>query len=188
MEGANVVVSSRKAANVSAALKKLTDQKINAIGVVCHVSNAPDRKKLLDETIAKFGSIDILVSNAAVNPEAGDTLNCSEQAYDKSFDVNVKASFMLAKEVRPLIKKQGGGSIVFISSIAGFQPHSPLGLYAITKTAILGLTKAVALDLAPENIRVNCICPGLIRTKFSSAVSILKKNLKVMDLENEFCS
>ena len=178
LEGANVVVSSRKAANVSAAVKKLTDQNISCIGVICHVATAADRKKLFDETITKFGQIDILVSNAAVNPEVGGVMDCSEQAWDKIFDVNVKSSYLLAKEVRPFIKKQGGGSIVFISSIAGFQPFSLLGAYSVSKTALFGLTKAAAADLAPENIRVNCIAPGIIQTKFSASVRFRYSKLR----------
>lgn len=111
-----------------------------------------------------------LISNAAVNPEVGGVLEASEKAWDKIFDINVKSSFLLAKEVKPYLIKRHGGSIIFISSIAGFQPFSLLGAYSISKTALFGLTKAAANDLAIHNIRVNCVAPGIIKTKFSSAL------------------
>lgn len=111
-----------------------------------------------------------LVSNAAVNPEVGGVMEASEKAWDKIFDINVKSSFLLAKEVKPYLIKRGGGSIIFISSIAGFQPFPLLGAYSISKTALFGLTKAASNDLAVHNIRVNCVAPGVIKTKFSSAL------------------
>lgn len=122
-EGAKVVVSSRKPDNVVAAVNKLkSDGHSSVIGVKCHVSNANDRKNLFDETIKHFGKIDILVSNAAANPAIGSVLDCSEEAWDKIFDVNVKSSFLLAKEVTPYLRKQQSGNIIFISSIAGLNP------------------------------------------------------------------
>lgn len=170
-EGANVVISSRKEQNVEKAVKLLKDQGLSQVfGVKCHVGNAEDRTRLYEEAVKQFGGIDILVSNAAVNPEVGQVLDCSEQAWDKIFDINVKASFLLAKEVLPHLKQRGGGSIVFVSSIAGFQPFSLLGAYSVSKTALFGLTKAASQDLAQEKIRVNCVAPGIVKTKFSSAL------------------
>ena len=119
-EGGKVVVSSRKQANVDEAVKLLASEGATVHGVACHVGSANDRKKLFDETVKKFGGLDVLVSNAAVNPEVGQVLDASEQAWDKIFDVNVKSSFMLAKEAKPLIAKQGGGAIVFMSSIGRY--------------------------------------------------------------------
>lgn len=171
-EGAKVVVSSRKQSNVDEAVKTLKDQGINdVLGVTCHVAKESDRKKLFDQTIKKFGGIDILVSNAAVNPSVGSVLDSSEEVWDKIFDVNVKSSYLLAKEVKPYILQRGGGSIVFISSIGGYQPFDLLGAYSVSKTALFGLTKAAALECVRDNIRVNCVAPGVIETKFSSAVS-----------------
>jgi dehydrogenase/reductase SDR family member 4 len=78
---------------------------------------------------------------------------------------------LLAKEVLPFLRERGGGNIVFVSSIVAFQPMALLGAYSVSKTALLGLTKAASIDLAPENIRVNCLAPGIIETKFSAIVS-----------------
>lgn len=105
------------------AVEKLKMKGLSVFGVKCHVSDAADRAKLFQETIQKFGGLDILVSNAATNPVAGPVLDCSEQVWDKIFEVNVKASFLLAKEAAPLIRKRSGGSIIFISSVAGYSPN-----------------------------------------------------------------
>jgi len=169
-EGANVVVSSRKEQNVENAVSELRKEGLQVHGIKCHVGSADDRKRLFDETIKKYGALDILVSNAAVNPEVGAVLDCSEQAWDKIFEINVKCSFLLAKEALPYIRERKNGSIVFVSSIAGFQPFSLLGAYSVSKTALFGLTKAASQDLASEGIRVNCVAPGIIKTKFSSAL------------------
>lgn len=169
-EGANVVVSSRKAKNVESAVKKLKDCGYNVTGTVCHVAKSEDRQKLFEEAINKFGGIDILISNAAVNPTVGPILDCPEDVWDKIFEVNVKSAFMLSKEVVPYLRKRGKGSIIYISSIAGYQPFILLGAYSVSKTALLGLTKAAALDLACDNIRVNCVAPGIVQTRFSSAL------------------
>jgi dehydrogenase/reductase SDR family protein 4 len=84
--------------------------------------------------------------------------------------VNVKSSYLLAKEVKPFLQQSGGGSIVFVSSIGGYQPMNLLGAYSVSKTALLGLTKALAIDLVSDKIRVNCVAPGVIETKFASAL------------------
>ena len=174
-EGAKVVVSSRKQANVDEAVKSLKQQGIkDVLGVTCHVAKESDRKKLFEETVQKFGGIDILVSNAAVNPGVSSVLDTTPEIWDKIFDVNVKSAYLLAKEVKPYIIQRGGGSIVFISSIGGYQPFDLLGAYSVSKTALFGLTKAASLECVRDNIRVNCVAPGVIETKFSSAVRLDK--------------
>jgi len=166
-DGAKVVISSRKQRNVDAAVEKLAKEGLSVTGTVCHVGVAEDREKLIAETVAQFGGLDILVSNAAVNPTFGPILSCPENAWDKIFDINVKAAFLLAKAAVPHMENKGKGSIVFVSSIAGFQPISALGAYSVSKTALLGLTKVLAQELGSSGIRVNCIAPGVIETKFS---------------------
>lgn len=118
-----MVISSRKPENVTNAVNKLkTAGHTNVIGVKCHVSSAEDRKQLFDAAVNSFGKIDILISNAAVNPTVGPVSECSEEAWDKIFDVNVKASFLLAKEALPHLRKQSQGSIIFMSSYGGVNP------------------------------------------------------------------
>ncbi|XP_068618301.1 dehydrogenase/reductase SDR family member 4 [Battus philenor] len=171
-EGASVVISSRREENVKKATAILCKEGINAEGVVCHVSNADQRKKLFETAESKFGGLDILVSNAAVNPSVSPVLETEENVWDKIFDVNVKSSWLLAKEAYPKLIKRGGGNIVFVSSIAGYRPMEPLGPYSISKTSLLGLTKAIAYEVVHDNIRVNCVAPGIVATKFSSAITM----------------
>jgi len=177
-DGANVVISSRKKKNVDSAVERLGKEGLSVTGMVCHVAKGEDREKLIEETVNRFGGIDILISNAAVNPVFGPILNCPEEAWDKIFDINVKAAFLLAKSTVPHMEKRGKGSIIFISSIAGFQPISALGAYSVSKTALLGLTKVLAQEVGSSGIRVNCIAPGVIDTKFSS---MLVENESIRD-------
>ncbi|XP_059613291.1 dehydrogenase/reductase SDR family member 4 isoform X2 [Phlebotomus argentipes] len=166
-EGAKVVVSSRKLPNVERAVAQLKAKNLAVHGVKCHVGSADDRKALFAEAEKHFGGIDILVSNAAANPEMSTLFECSEAAWEKIFEINVKCSFLLTKEVVPYMRKRGGGSIVYVSSIAGYSPMQLLSAYSVSKTALFGLTKVAAIDGALENIRVNCVAPGVIETKFA---------------------
>ncbi|XP_014777568.1 dehydrogenase/reductase SDR family member 4 isoform X2 [Octopus bimaculoides] len=167
-DGAKVMVSSRKAARVDEAVSSLTSKSLNVAGTVCHVAKPEDRKKLVEETLAKFGGLDILVNNAGINPAFGPVLDTSEDVWDKVFETNVKAPFLFCKDVAPLMEKRGGGSIIFVSSILGYHPETLLGCYSVSKTALLGLVKVLVPQLNAMNIRVNSIAPGLIDTKFSA--------------------
>lgn len=169
-DGARVVVSSRKADKVNQATSRLAAQGLDVIGAPCHVGKPEDRASLIKLAVEKLGGIDILVSNAGMNPVMEPVLNTPEDAWDKIFDINVKSAFLLTKEVVPHLEKRGGGSIVYVSSIAAYQSMPLLGAYSVSKTALLGLTRAVAEQVAPLNIRVNCIAPGIIKTKFSQAL------------------
>ncbi|KAI8519737.1 Dehydrogenase/reductase SDR member 2, mitochondrial [Branchiostoma belcheri] len=120
--------------------------------------------------VDKYGGLDILVSNAAANPAFGPMLDTTETAWDKIFDTNVKAAFFLAKEAVPHMEKRGAGSVVFVSSIGGYVPFELLGPYSVSKTALLGLVKAMAPQCGRLNIRVNGIAPGIIQTRFSEAI------------------
>ncbi|XP_068163749.1 dehydrogenase/reductase SDR family member 4 [Antennarius striatus] len=168
--GAHVVVSSRKQANVDKAVALLQNQNIRVTGTTCNVGKEEDREKLVQLTLDQCGGIDILVSNAAVNPFFGNTMDSTEEIWNKILSVNVTAAFLMAKLVVPHMEKRGGGNIVFVSSIGGYQPMQGLGPYCVSKSALLGLTKVLAPELAPSNIRVNGVAPGVIRTRFSSAL------------------
>ena len=169
-DGAHVVISSRKKANVDKAVDKLKSANIQVSGIACHVGKSEDRKALLDSVREQFNGFDILVSNAAVNPYFGSILMTPESAYDKIFDVNVKATFQLIQEAVPLMKGRDNSSITIVSSIGGYTPFDLLGIYSVSKTTLIGLTKALTPELSQLNIRVNCLCPGIIRTKFSGAL------------------
>jgi len=170
-DGAHVVISSRKQKNVDKAIEELKAESLSVSGMVCHVSNPMHRKDLINKAVTENGGIDILVSNAAASPHFGPMLEISEHAWDKLWDINVKAGFMLCKEAVPHMRERGGGSIVFVASMAGFNPFPLIAPYSVTKTALFGLTKALAGSLATENIRVNAIAPGVIKTKFAAMLT-----------------
>ncbi|KAM9717066.1 dehydrogenase/reductase SDR family member 4 [Menidia menidia] len=176
--GAHVVVSSRRQANVDRAVELLRSQSITVSGTTCNVGKGEDRERLVQLTLDQCGGIDILVSNAAVNPFFGNIMDSTEDVWDKILSVNVKSAFLLTKLVLPHMEKRGGGNIVFVSSVAGYQPMQALGPYSVSKTALLGLTRALAPELAQSNVRVNCVAPGVIRTRFSST---LWENDDIMD-------
>ncbi|XP_055701764.1 dehydrogenase/reductase SDR family member 4-like, partial [Phlebotomus papatasi] len=125
----------------------------------------------IQEAVKHFGGIDVLMINAGINPYVGNMSDCPESAWDKAFDVNVKGPFLLTKEVIPLMKKRGGGSMLFMSTVAVYKDAVGLGLYASSKISLLRLTKHLAMELAQDNIRVNCVAPGPIDTTFISEYS-----------------
>ncbi|XP_061231773.1 dehydrogenase/reductase SDR family member 4-like [Neopsephotus bourkii] len=169
--GAHVVLSSRRADHVEAALGRLRALGLEHVtGCVCHVGRAQDRQALVQKALDTYGGIDILVSNAATNPVMGSTLEAEEEAWEKIFQVNVTAAAMLIRLVVPHMEKRGGGSIVVMSSLAGYMPFPALGPYSVSKAALLGLVKALGPELRPRGIRINGVAPGLIRTRFSRAL------------------
>ncbi|XP_075597448.1 dehydrogenase/reductase SDR family member 4-like isoform X1 [Balearica regulorum gibbericeps] len=168
--GARVVLSSRREPHVAAAVGQLRSRGLEVSGVVCHVGQPHSRAALVQKALETYGGIDILVSNAAVNPVLGSTLDADETAWEKLFQVNVTAAAMLVRLVVPHMEKRGGGAIVLVSSLAGYMPFTALGPYSVSKSALLGLVKALAPELRPRNIRVNGVAPGLIRTRFSAAL------------------
>ncbi|KAI6649301.1 hypothetical protein LOD99_11667 [Oopsacas minuta] len=170
LEGATVVVSSRRQENVTTAIAELKKENLPHLGVACHVGKEEDRKNLIEQTIKKFGKIDILVSNVAVSPHFGLTIGITEKQIDKIFDVNVKSSFLIARDCYPYLKATKG-NITFVTSIGAYKPFVGGGWYSISKTSLLALTRVMASELAVDGIRVNCIAPGLIKTDFSKGLT-----------------
>ncbi|WP_128544968.1 SDR family NAD(P)-dependent oxidoreductase [Larkinella soli] len=168
--GARVVVSSRRQSSVELVAAGIRKAGGEATGIAAHIGDSDQLRHLVDRTVALYGGIDILVNNAATNPVFGPAVDCSSVAFDKIMQVNVKAAFELAKMVFPVMKKQGRGSIIMMSSIAGQTPDPGLGIYSVSKAALNMLTKVLAREWGPDGIRVNAICPGLIKTKFSQAL------------------
>lgn len=169
--GAKVVISSRKQADLDQlAVEISTETGAEVVGIAAHAGELEQLKNLIDKTVERFGGVDILVNNAATNPVYGPSLDCPESAFDKIMQVNVKAPFELSKYVHPIMKQRGGGSIINISSIAGHTPDPGLGIYSVSKASLNMLTKVLAKEWGQDGIRVNAICPGLIKTKFSQAL------------------
>lgn len=171
-EGASVMISSRKQQAVDEVVTQLRAKGIDARGCACHVGDAEARRALVKQTQALFPGRPVyaLVSNAAVNPATGPVLELPESAIDKILDINVKAAILLVKEFMGAGLLVKGSSVAFVSSWTGFSPGPPLGIYAVSKTALLGLVKALASELGPKGIRVNGLAPGLVPTKFASAL------------------
>ena len=168
--GANLVINSRKQEDLDNLSAEIIAAGGVCTGIAANAGNLEDCKMLIEKTRAVYGSIDILVNNAAANPVYGPIVTCEEWAFDKIMDVNLKAPFELCKLVYPIMKQRGGGSVINISSIAGLTPDPGLGMYSVSKAALNMLTKVMAKEWGTDKIRVNAICPGLIKTKFSEAL------------------
>ncbi|XP_016061250.1 PREDICTED: dehydrogenase/reductase SDR family member 2, mitochondrial-like [Miniopterus natalensis] len=169
-DGAHVVVSSRKQQNVDRAVAELQGEGLSVSGTVCHVGKAEDRERLAALALRHCGVVDILVCVAGVNPYVGSTMGSSEQVWDKILNVNVKAPALLLSQLLPYMENREGSSVILVSSVGAYIPEAKLGAYNVSKTAILGLTKTLAVELAPKNIRVNCLVPGIIDTAFSQVL------------------
>lgn len=168
--GAKVVISSRKQEAVDSVAEDFKSKGLEAVGIACHIGDAEQRKYLVDKTVSTYGRIDVLVNNAAINPFYGPLEATGEEVFDKIMDVNVKAPWLLSNLVQPFMKEQGGGSIINISSVEGVHPGFRLGLYSMTKAALIMLTKNQAKEWGRHGIRSNVVCPGLIKTKFSQSL------------------
>jgi NAD(P)-dependent dehydrogenase (short-subunit alcohol dehydrogenase family) len=160
-EGASVVIAGRDQKKLNSAG---TEIGANCLAVVADVSKREDVEKLVAATIRKFKRIDVLVNNAGVLlPGTAETI--SEEDFDQTFDVNVRGLWLLSRAVLPHMRSAGGGSIINIGSVLSMLGARNRVAYAASKGAVLAMTKAMALDHAAENIRVNCICPGIVETE-----------------------
>ena len=168
--GARVIISSRKQESVDAVAEELRQEGLEATGVACHVGHPEQLKQLVEQTVSTYGGVDILINNAATNPAFGPISEADEALFDKVMEINVKAPFQLANLVFPIMKERGGGSVINISSVEGLKPSFGLGLYSVSKSALIMLTQNQAKEWAAAGIRANVICPGLVKTKFSAAL------------------
>jgi len=168
-QGATVVISARKqdrldeaAAEINAAVGAE-----RAIPVACNVGYKDQLAALVETARAKAGPIDIVVGNAGVNPYYGPTSEIPDEAYEKTMKANVQSNLWLAQLVAPDMAAKGKGSMMFTSSVGAFKPSLTLGTYGMSKLALIGLVRNLAAEFGPKGIRVNAICPGLIRTDFA---------------------
>uniref|UniRef100_A0A8C9P8U7 Dehydrogenase/reductase SDR family member 4 n=1 Tax=Spermophilus dauricus TaxID=99837 RepID=A0A8C9P8U7_SPEDA len=166
-EGAHVIISSRKQQNVDQAVDTLQREGLSVAGTVCHVGKAEDQEQLVATALKHCGGVDFLVCTAGVNPFVGSTLGSNEQVWDKILSVNVKAPALLLRRLLPHMENRGSSLLICFP----FRPQK-LGAYNVSKTALLGLTKTLAVELAPKNIRVNCLVPGFIKTDFSRLTEV----------------
>lgn len=168
--GAKVVVSSRKQEGCDEVVAAIRNRGGEAFTKTCNIGRKEELQALVDAALDRYGRIDTLVCNAAVNPHFGPSIGLSDEAWDRVMDYNVRSNFWLSNMVLPGMAARGGGSVIIVSSIGGLRGSTSLGVYAISKAADMQLARNLACEWGPKNIRINCIAPGLIRTDFARAL------------------
>ena len=171
--GANVVVSSRKLEPCEAVAASINEAEGReaASAFACNISHREQLRALVDHANDRFGPIDILVPNAAVNVHYGPSAEIDEGAIDKILGANFKSTHFLSHMVAPQMKRGGGGgAIVIISSISAFVGNGGIGTYGVSKAADLQLARNLAVEYGPDGIRTNCIAPGVVKTQFAEAL------------------
>jgi NAD(P)-dependent dehydrogenase (short-subunit alcohol dehydrogenase family) len=165
--GAKVVISSRKADACEEVAAGIRARGGNAIAHAASISDKGALQGLVDRTLGEWGRIDVLVCNAAVNPYFGPLLDIGDDAFDKIMASNVRSNVWLCKMVIPQMAERKDGSVIVVSSIAGFKGNTALGAYGISKAADMQLVRNLAVEWGPHNVRVNAIAPAIIRTDFA---------------------
>ncbi len=170
-KGALCILVSRKPEALEAVEKKIVSTGGKAESRACHLGKIDQITELIQGVKQRHGRLDILVNNAAANPYFGEMATAEEWAWDKTHEVNLKGPFFMIQQAVPLMKESKAGSIINVSSINGVVPALFQGIYSITKAGLITMTRAYAKELAPHNIRVNALLPGLTDTKFASAIT-----------------
>jgi len=179
--GAQVAIASRKIEGVTQAAERLRAAGVTVEPFACHTGKTDQIDALVAAVIARFGKIDIVVNNAATNPHFGPMLTADDAAFDKTFEVNARGYFNVAKAVaRHLVDRGAPGSIINIASIMGLAGAPLQGIYGMTKAAVISMTRTLAVELAPSGIRVNAIAPGLVETRFAAAI-VANKDMVEME-------
>jgi len=171
--GAAVVVSSEDAELAKERAETLAADGKPALGVRCDVRNCDELATLVQETLDRFGRLDILVANAGVTLSEGPLAGVTDTDYDAMMEINLHSTLRLANLAAPRIAETGGGSIVIMSSLSGLRGNRRLGVYSLTKAALAQLARNLAVEWGPGNVRANAIAPGVIDTAFAEP---LKKN------------
>jgi len=161
--GAAVTIAGRGENRGADALAQLSDIEPRSFFMPCDVSSVSDCCCLVEETVSRFGRLDILINSAGVFMD-GSIESVTEGDYQKIMDINVKGTFFMCQRALPEMRKGGGGAIVNVSSDSGIMGNTDAVLYCASKGAVTIFTKALSVDVAKENIRVNCVCPGDIQT------------------------
>ncbi|MFT3727370.1 MAG: SDR family oxidoreductase [Terricaulis sp.] len=170
--GANVVVSSRKADACEAAVKEINELvgRKAAISIPANIAVKEALQHLVDETRKAFGKIDALVCNAASNPYFGPSEGISDDQFMKIFQNNIVSNHWLISMVAPEMRKRRDGSVTIVSSIGGLRASTVIGAYCISKSADMQMARNLAAEYGSDNVRVNTIAPGLIKTDFARAL------------------
>jgi NAD(P)-dependent dehydrogenase (short-subunit alcohol dehydrogenase family) len=173
-EGASIVVSDWKSEEGQQTVGEIEKQGGQAIFVKADVSSSADVRNLIDATLKKYGRIDVLYNNAGVGYSSdlamGDILQTPEEDWDRVLEINLKSMFLTTKYAIPEMIRTGGGSIINTASIAALIGSESAHAYTASKGGMIALSRALAVEFGPKNIRVNCICPGAIDTPMIAPV------------------
>lgn len=167
--GAKVVITSRKAQDLEATADEIKAFGGEAFPLPAHLGKTDEIKKMINTVVEKFGRIDILVNNAGASPAMGSVLESDERLWDTIMNLNLKGAYFVSQAAANIMVKQGGGKIINIASVDGFNPELGVSIYSISKAGMLMLTKAFANELISFNIQVNTIAPGPINTKMMNS-------------------
>lgn len=165
-EGARLTLAGRRKDPVEQLAHKLGDR---TVPISCDVTRPDEIERLVGETVKRFGGLHFLLNNAGVL-RAGTAEQVTEEDWDQTFDTNVRAVWLLSRAVLPQLRKAGGGSIINIASVLGMVGARNRAAYAASKGAVVQLTRCMAIDHGPDNVRVNAICPSFIETELTAAM------------------
>ncbi len=168
-EGGKVLVNDLRGDHAERVAGAIADDGGHARAVAADVSRETDFERLVEDALRAFGRLDLVVNNAGITHRNGPMLEIDEATFDRVFAVNVKAIYWSARAAVPVFRRQGGGSIINIASTAGLRPRPGLTWYNGSKGAAITISKSMAVELAPDNIRVNAICPVIGETGLTSA-------------------
>ena len=168
--GAKVVVSSRKPEACAEVVDAIAASGGQACAIACNIAHKSQLQALVDQATSRYGRIDILVCNAAVNPYFGAASGIGDDAYDRIMNCNVRSNFWLCNMVLPQMGARGSGAVIVVSSIGGLRGSATLGVYGLSKAADMQLVRNIACEWGPRGVRANCIAPGLVRTDFARAL------------------
>jgi NAD(P)-dependent dehydrogenase (short-subunit alcohol dehydrogenase family) len=181
--GAQVAIASRKIEGVKAAAERLRAEGVTVEPFACHTGKTDQIEALIKAVVARFGRIDVLVNNAATNPHFGPMLTADDAVFDKTFEVNARGYFSVARAVaQHLVARDAPGSLIHVASIMGIVGAPLQGVYGMTKAAVISMTRTLAVELGPSKIRVNAIAPGLVDTRFAAAI-VGNKDLVDMEIK-----
>src|SRR5690606_10839225 len=169
-QGAHVIVSSRKLDGCQAVAEAINAAGGKATAIACHIGELEHIQSVFAQIREQFGRLDILVNNAATNPQFCHVLDTDPGAFQKTVDVNIRGYFFMSVEAGKLMREHGGGSIINVASINGVSPGLFQGIYSVTKAAVINMTKVFAKECAPFGIRCNALLPGRTDTQFASAL------------------
>lgn len=162
-EGAAVAVVDLRADAAEETVDKITAAGGRALALTANVTSAEEVEAAVGQAVAEFGRLDLLYNNAGIDSR-GSVAEATEEDWDRCFAVNVKGTFLCSKAVVPHLRESGGGAIVNQGSVAGLVAVPNFAAYCAAKGAVVSLTRSMAIDLAPQRIRVNAICPGTVFT------------------------